>query len=107
MGYPVRIWGVNEELTLYHAKYANNGNLAVVANDKDGFPYAAITVNLVEWKLDDNCAYVDTNNCPWAEDFLRKYDIAYPTGDYRISGFCVYPMYLFSPIKLKRIGGDD
>ena len=38
-------------------------------------------------------AYIDTNNCPWAENFLVDNDFGLPTGEYKVSGFCIYPLY--------------
>ena len=48
-----------------------------------------------------NMAYIDTNNCPWAEDFLIDNDFGIPTGEYKASGFCVYPLY---QLDLEKIG---
>ena len=60
---------------------------------EDG-PYAILTVNLSQ-KCKPNCAFVDTNNCPWAENFIEKYKLGMPTGDMKMSGFCIYPEYEF------------
>lgn len=46
-------------------------------------------------------AYIDTNNCSWAEDFLVDNDFGLPTGEYKASGFCIYPLY---QLDLEKIG---
>ena len=79
--------------------YSNN-NTALELVCVDGIPLAVITVNLGDL-LKKNMAYIDTNNCPWAEDFLIDNDFGTPTGEYKASGFCVYPLY---QLDLERIG---
>lgn len=76
-------------------RYKNTkGRLALQLFSKSEGPFATISVNLVDEDLtDDKCFFVDTNNCPWAEDFLTKNKIAEFTGNIGLSGFCVYPEY--------------
>ena len=38
-------------------------------------------------------AYIDTNNCPWAESILTENNWGVPTGKQMASGFCIYPLY--------------
>ena len=67
--------------------------------------FAVITVNLASSPYgdvkyqDESHAFIDTNNCPWAEEFLQENGIAKP--DPRniqgVSGFCTYPLYEFNP----------
>ena len=75
--------------------YGMNGNLAVRLVEKDGAPFATLTVNLGE-KLPSTYAYVDTNNCPWAEEFIKQYNLGEPTGLGKRSGYCLYPLYQFN-----------
>ena len=89
----VKYWGMEIEVTLEIAHYAENKNLAIQMWCKDG-PYAILTVNLSQ-KCKPNCAFVDTNNCPWAENFIEKYKLGMPTGNMEMSGFCIYPEYEF------------
>ena len=89
----VKFWGMETEVTLEIAHYAENKNLAIQMWCEDG-PYAILTVNLSQ-KCKPNCAFVDTNNCPWAENFIEKYKLGMPTGDMEMSGFCIYPEYEF------------
>ena len=79
--------------------YSNN-NTALELVCEDGTPLAIITVNL-GGLLEKNMAYIDTNNCSWAEDFLVDNDFGLPTGEYKDSGFCIYPLY---QLDLERIG---
>lgn len=67
-------------------------------------PYAVITVNLDPYtgmdRQSDKKAYIDTNNCPWAETFLKENGIASPCGENAAGGFCTYPLYEFNLTKL-------
>ena len=79
--------------------YSNN-NTALELVCEDGIQLAIITGN-VEEILEKNMAYIDTNNCSWAEDFLVDNGFGLPTGEYKASGFCIYPLY---QLDLERIG---
>jgi len=90
--------GATTPVTLRYTKYTNNNALAVqlICAKSPWSPFATITVNIVmSGYIPGNLAYVDTNNCPWAEDFLKENGIAEPTGQTGISGFCEYPLYKF------------
>lgn len=76
-----------------YGNYTHGDNLALTLYTKEGEPYAVITVNL-DGVLLPNMAYIDTNNCRWAEDFIKKYELGKPTGKYGESGFCRYPLYI-------------
>lgn len=78
----------------YRKKYAYKNNLAIYLETDDGEPYAQLTVNLGT-KLGKDLAFVDTNNCPWAEEFIKTYELGEPMGAYGSSGFCTYPLYRF------------
>ena len=74
--------------------YTNNGNLAIqLLEDNTDEPFAMLTVNLD--KLPYGYAYLDTNNCPWAERFVDDNHLGEYTGFYAQSGFCEYPLYRF------------
>lgn len=91
-------------LELEKKQYADNGNLAIQAYcNTEGFrePFARLTVNLGR-KLADDVAYVDTNNCPWAEEFIEENGLGVPTDRIGQSGWCFYPQYKFD---LSKIGG--
>ena len=89
-------------VTVKTSHYVNNGTLAVMLIEAGApwAPFATITVNLCASEdysfMEKNQAYVDTNNCPWAEEFLQDNGIAKPVeGIYGLSGFCTYPLYEF------------
>lgn len=87
------------DVELRPGKYWDNGGLAIQLFMDTGEPFATLTVNLC--RLNWGYAYLDTNNCPWAEDFVKKYGIAEPTGKSCVSGWCEYPLYKFD---MKKIG---
>lgn len=82
------------EVFIEVSSYANNGTLAIQLWCEDG-PFATLTVNIMD-KHREGCQYVDTNNCPWAEKFIHDYNLGEPTGNYGMSGFCLYPEYKFN-----------
>ena len=91
-------WGMEYEVKVNKTKYTD-GNLAIQLmchDDEYDFwgPYGNLTVNLGE-KLPEDQAYVDTNNMPNAEEFIRKYGLGEHLGTFRMSGFCCYPLYKF------------
>lgn len=92
-------------VTVRYTKYSSNNTLAVqLIHTKEPWSvHATITVNLdgnpfgMDSRQDGRFAYVDTNNCPWAEQFLEENKIARRTGIFAPSGYCVYPLYEFNP----------
>lgn len=80
--------------------YTNNNTALELVCD-DGTPLAIITVNLGDL-LENDMAYIDTNNCSWVEDFLIDNDFGLPTGEYKASGFCIYPLYKLNLVKIKK-----
>ena len=74
--------------------------------DGDLEPYATLTTNFGEYIGIKNCAYIDTNNNPFAEAFLQKNNIATPTGLVMRSGFVDYPLYRFNEDFLREVGGS-
>lgn len=83
----------------YKTTYTTNDNLAVVVENEEF--EEVLTVNLKGNPTNKDCAFVDTNNIKWAENFLQENKIAQPTGRYGTSGFCSYPEYRFDMSKLK------
>ena len=88
-------------VTVRYTRYSSNDTLAVqlIKAEKPWSVHATITVNLdgnpfgMDSRQDGRFAYVDTNNCPWAERFLEENKIARRTGIFAPSGYCVYPLY--------------
>ncbi len=69
-------------------------------------PYAMLTVSFGEYIGAKNCTYIDTNNCPFAEQLL-EYGIARDTGFTKQSGFCKYPLWEFKEEFLKDHGAEN
>lgn len=62
---------------------------------------ARITTCLDRLTVHEDEAYVDTNNCPWAEDFIHRYRLGEDTQICAQSGFCTYPLYKFNMDRIK------
>ena len=69
-------------------------------------PCGLLTVSFGEFISLKNCAYIDTNNCPFAEQLLEQ-GIAQPTGYHKESGFCSYPLWQFNEDFLKSAGAEN
>lgn len=101
--FEVNSWGKKYYVRIVKSAYCQNGGLALPMFVEETYePFATLTVNLSEnLKLPENMAYVDTNNCPWAEEFIAKYELGKPTGQTAQSGWCTYPLYVFDLGKLE------
>ena len=89
------------EVSLKRNSYRNNGSLAVeMITVPDEEPFAMITVNLGCPLQSDRIAFVDENNIPGIDAWLRKNGIAKPLGYKQRSGFCTYELYSFNPAAL-------
>lgn len=97
----VKCWGKEYDVTIRSASYAVNDNYAVILTETTGEPFATLTVNLENSKLTKGYAFVDTNNCPWAEEFIKENNLGEFTGATRQQGYCVYPLYRFNTDKIK------
>ena len=84
----------DEKVTIHIGKYASNSNTFIQLKCEDGEPFAFLTTNF-EKRLPFDEAYVDTNNCPWAEQFIRKYGLGEQLNRFKLSGYCCYPLYKF------------
>jgi len=92
-------WGLKREVRINKTKYYN-GNLAITLDCYDeeyGFwePYGNLTVNFEEI-LPEGYAYVDVNNMPSAEGFIKEYELGEFADKLKTSGYCVYPLYKFN-----------
>lgn len=97
-------WGEEQIYRLVPVKecYQRNKRLAVTLFDLDtAEEFAKITVNLPQASTSgENCSFVDTNNCSWAEKLLTDSELAKPTKCVARSGYCIYPEYKFDVSKL-------
>lgn len=69
-------------------------------------PYATLTTSFGEFFFLKNCAYVDTNNCPFADQFIEM-GLAEDTGLTKVNGMCSYPLWSFNEEFLREIGGAE
>lgn len=87
------------DVILLAEKYALDDSLAVrMMSVKDGCvtePFTDLTVCVNPFLQSGTMAFVDTNNNPWAERFIRKNHLGKNTRKYSGSGFCMYPLYEF------------
>ena len=98
----LKAWGNDHQISLSVHRYQNNGNLAIQMlgwEDWDGEefaqPYGMLTVNLTK-KCKPNCAFIDTNNNgDYIIDWLEENGLGMQTGNFEISGFCIYPEFEF------------
>ena len=67
--------------------------------------YCVLTASFGEFIGMKNCAYIDTNNCEFA-DQLCKQGLATDTGFYKHSGFCQYPLWEFDEATLREIDNE-
>lgn len=83
--------------------------LAIVLDDLSVDPveqYAVLTLSFGEFISMKNSAYIDTNNCRFAQQLLDM-GIAVDTGLRKSSGFCQYPLWVFKQEFLDEIGGEN
>lgn len=68
-------------------------------------PFTTITKSFGEYIFDNDVAYVDLNNCPFASQFL---DLGYAEETLfdKQRGFCIYPLWKFKKGFLKRCMGQ-
>lgn len=100
--YRINSWKNTYMIRIERHNYMN-GRLAinlvcVPANE----PFGVITVN-IDYPLSrqrNDLAFVDTNNFPDIESWLKDNKLAVPTGYYGKSGYCCYPEYKFDLSKL-------
>lgn len=82
--------GKNVSLTA--TTYRNNGTLAVIVKYPKG-EEDVVTVNLNSRFQSDSMAFLDVNNKPWIEKFLRDNELGMPMYVNEQSGFVKYPLW--------------
>lgn len=74
------------------ASYEQCKNAAIeIWNNEDG-PIARITVCIAGSGLAEDETVIDTNNCPWAMEFIKQHGFGQATGRMVKSGYCTYPV---------------
>ena len=95
-----KIYNKEYDVVAVRDTYADNNNLAIMLYEKGtGESFAVLTVNLDD-KLPIEYGFVDVNNCPWAEDFIKENKLGEHTKQFGYSGFCLYPLYKFNLSKI-------
>ena len=90
-----------DDCMLAVGRYQMDGSIAVeIVSKREGSQF-----DLTAKKEEDE-SYIDTNNCPWAVDFLQSKDLAKMAGKTRRSGCCVYPAMKFNRDKLAEFEGE-
>lgn len=103
-----REWELTPELVVYvvpdfMGDSQHNIGINLYCEDENGLePFATLTKNFGEFIGQKFCAYVDTNNCPFADQLLEQ-GIAVDTGLTKQSGFCTYPLWKFDEDFLKGV----
>ena len=92
-------------------KYWYNGRTCLKIRAKEKLseeffePFCNVTVNLPNAELSsENLVFLDVNNAPWLEQFMFDNGFGSPTGYFRTSDFCNYPLYLCNMDKIHRYG---
>ena len=96
--------GTYENVFLRIGEYLADNSVAVQAWNREG-AIASLTVCLRDKDLEEGEAYIDTNNCPWALDFIEKEGLGKRTGKIGKSGYCLYPVVEFDMNKLEKEAG--
>lgn len=100
---------VETEFGTYHncyleiGKYSADDTMAITILSPDWLgPVAKITVCVPGSSLAKDETVLDTNNCPWALEFIKKYELGLDTGRRVSSGFCVYPIVKLNLRQLRK-----
>ena len=74
-----------------------------VTDSNDPTDYCDLTVSFGEFIGMKNCAYIDANNCDFADQLLKQ-GMATKTQFTKRSGFCEYPLWMFEEKDLREMG---
>ena len=82
--------------------YYQNKNIRIEVWEENEGPFAVLTKNLINISDFGNYAYIDTNNCPWAENFIKEFNLGTKTKQLRTSGYVEYPLYKLNMEEIKK-----
>lgn len=102
-------WAKYKECFLTVHQYANNDHVYIGIFSAEEGPIADMTVNIagIE-RFPKNYSCVDTNNCPWIVDLIKKLGIGHFEHTFLQSGFCEYPVFSFDMGKIDDyLEGED
>lgn len=85
-------WAVYKNCFLRVAKYKADSSRAIEIWNKEDGPIARITVCIAGSMLEEDEIVIDTNNCPWAIEFIKNNGLGKVTGRTVRSGYCMYPV---------------
>jgi len=91
-----------ENVFLRVERYMADSSLCILLYNRDYAVIAKLTTCLDDKSLKDNEAYIDTNNCPWAIDFINDYALGVLTGKKKVSGYCIYPVVRFNMDEIEK-----
>ena len=90
----------NLHVTINH--YLKDNSVCVdLWNEEEG-AIARLTTCLCDRSLKENESYLDTNNCPWAINFVKKYNLGEVSESRCRSGYCTYPVVTWNMDELKK-----
>lgn len=93
------------EVRLVVNNYADRNKLYLALwSLEDGYwePYCDLT-RCLDGEIPADCAYVDTNNLPSAEQFIVENRLGTFTHMVGRSGFCTYPLYHFDMERIREL----
>jgi len=76
-----------------------------VTNENDICQYTDLTVSFGEFISIKNAAYIDSNNCGFIDQLLEQ-GLGIQTELKKCSGYCEYPLWLFSEERLREMGEE-
>lgn len=74
---------------------------------KDGEGYLTLTKSFGEFVGKYGTLFLDINNIPGVEDFVKNEKIAFPIGATKTSGFVTYPAYRLSPYLMEELFTEE
>lgn len=106
----LRAYGRDYEVRLRSSKYLSNDNTSIMLEcwDEDykyWQSFCVLSKNISSFPY-GVCA-IDTNNCPFAEDFIKENNLGFSTGWTVRSGFHDYPVYNMDMSKFTPMEQED